>query len=380
MDARNAKKLIEKFQEGTASKDETALIEKWIVLGNVKNLDLSDEELKNDVSDIRDRLPLKYRDQALKLMPIWRYIRVAAAVVTVTLGVWLYTSHYYGGNQAKKGSRYAMDVSPGKHAATLTLSDGKTIKLDEEKAGIVIGEKSLAYNDGTRVSTQDNRNDDQMLTATTPRAGTYQLTLSDGTKLWLNADSKVSFPSRFYGAQRTVMLLNGEAYFEVTKNDKKPFIVLTEDQKLEVLGTHFNISAYKDENNTKTTLLEGAVQVSLLKKEDVAVSKKAAVKLLPGQQAILSKNIISVVPVNTDHAVDWKNGDFIFKDEGLESVMRKVARWYDVEIVYKSDYPQQVKLGGFISRYRDLSAVLQLIESTGKVHFEIKDKSIIVGR
>lgn len=381
MDAKNARSLIEKYQEGTASPEEEVLIEKWIILGTVKDLDLSDEDLASDFSSIRSRLPLKYKEA--KRVHLWRYIGVvAAAAAAITLSVWFYTSRHYGEGQSAETVKYAMDVAPGKNTATLTLPNGKTITLSDEKAGIIIDASTLTYSDGTALSSQTSNipHNEQMLTAMTPRGGTYQLRLADGTNVWLNADSKISFPAGFAGSQRTVMLLNGEAYFEVAKDKKHPFVVVTEDQKLEVLGTHFNISAYREENSTKTTLLEGSVEVSLLKTEKTSTLKNATVKLLPGQQAILSNHVIKVAEVNSSLAIDWKNGDFIFRDEDLESVMRKVARWYNVEIIYKNDYPQHVKLGGFISRSKDLSAVLRLIEATGKVHFDIKDKSIIVGK
>nr|WP_121270883.1 FecR domain-containing protein [Pedobacter schmidteae] len=395
MEAKNARELIEKYQEGTALPEEVVLIEKWIILGTVKDLDLSDEDLKSDFSIIRSQLPLKYEET--KQVGLWRYIGVAAAVVAITLGLWWYTSRHYGDGHRVGQAQYTMDIAPGKNTATLTLPNGKTIVLSDDKVGLIIGASNLTYNDGTELlssllagTTREAHEREieasnispnyQTLTATTPRGGTYQLTLSDGTNVWLNADSKISFPSKFVGSQRKVMLLNGEAYFEVAKDKKHPFIVLTDDQELEVLGTHFNISAYGEENITKTTLLEGSVQVSLLKKEKPLALKNAAVKLVPGQQAILSNHKIEVAFVNTGLAIDWKNGDFVFRDEGLESVMRKVARWYNVEIIYKIDYPQNVKLGGFISRSKDLSAVLRLIEATGKVHFDIKGKSIIVGK
>jgi ferric-dicitrate binding protein FerR (iron transport regulator) len=286
------------------------------------------------------------------------------------------------------------DIAPGKNGATITLSNGKVIQLSDAKTGVVVG-KDLKYNDGAAVQGggPDLRQDDVMqLTATTAKGQTYQFTLPDGTKVWLNADSKISFPSRFPGQERKI-LLSGEAYFEVAKVVmplsaeplpgqiskpatlfKVPFLVESKGQTVEVLGTHFNISAYQDERLTTTTLVEGSVRVSMF---DVALGRRTEM-LKPNQQSIQTPGGgMQVRNVDVSEALDWKNGLFIFNDEPLQNVMRRVARWYDVEVSYDG-VDQNELYGGSVSRYDNVSKVLRKLELTGGIHFKIEGRKIKV--
>jgi len=254
---------------------------------------------------------------------------------------------------------YKNDIAPGKNTATLTLASGKVINLDTNRTSVIVS-------DSVKTVTA--------LTAATPRGGTYQFTLPDGSKVWLNADSKLEFPSRFNGSERNISL-SGEAYFEIAKDKAHPFIVRTKNQEVTVLGTHFNISSYADEALTTTTLAEGSVKVSAF---DSATGRQVAV-LKPNQQAIQNPTGgMQVRQVDVSEALAWKNGEFVFDDEPLESIMRKVARWYDVDVVYEANAPKDVTLGGYVSRTRNISVVLEQMERTGKVKFKIAGRTVHV--
>lgn len=375
--------LIERYKQGLATSAELDQLNQWYRQIADKDAVYPDtEELVHDRIFLRLEQDIQIAKPArVKLWPQM----VAAAVALLLVGAGIY---FYNANKTISGYNDLVkmnNIVPGKNTATLTLADGKTIALSEAKNGVVIDANSLTYNDGTVVAQREtvspgNAASNVMHTVmvATPRGGTYQVVLPDGSKVWLNADSRLKFPSRFAGAVNRKVELNGEAYFEVAKDKQRPFVVSTRGQEINVLGTHFNINAYLDEGNTKTTLLEGLVNVSVLNEVRNTNHPASIVKLLPGQQAVLTHDQIRVKAVNPELAIDWKNGDFIFKDEALESILRKVSRWYNVEVIYQKDYPQNIKLGGLISRSRDLSAVLRLIESTGKVQFKIEGKRIIV--
>jgi ferric-dicitrate binding protein FerR (iron transport regulator) len=203
----------------------------------------------------------------------------------------------------------------------------------------------------------------------TPRGGQYQLILPDGSKVWLNSASSLKFPTAFYGKERQVEL-TGEGYFEVAKNANTPFSVTVNQMKIDVLGTHFNIMAYNDEKTMNTTLLEGAVTVS-----DGEMEKK----LIPGQQAIVNEATrqMSVGQADILKAIAWKNGLFEFDNTDLSTIMRQLARWYDIEIVYEVT-PEKTALGGSISRNLSLKEVLNMLEANGINHFNIEGKKIFV--
>jgi len=319
----------------------------------------------------------------LKIRWATRIAAAASIIIAVAAGLWLYNARTI--NPQSRTLSQSNDIAPGKNTATLTFSSGKTIQLSDKKKGIFINASYLKYNDGSAVGSAASPEIAAMgvaegspITATTPKGGTYQVVLPDGTEVWLNADSKLIFPSKFTGNNR-VVTLTGEAYFEVAKNKSKPFIVNTGDSRIEVLGTHFNIMAYKDEADNLVTLLEGAVKVN---------SGTSKILLKPGQQAEVSrKNPSSMVlnnEIDVEQVVAWKNGYFMFANEPVESIMRKISRWYNVDIVYQ-DNLQDKALWGTVSRFKNVSEVLKRLELTGVVHFKIdnlnangKERRIIV--
>ncbi|WP_316811458.1 FecR family protein [Pedobacter heparinus] len=390
MDNEEVKILLDKYLDGKATAEEVALLETWYVNHKTTNRsEINDEFIGESV----DRIWARLNEQPVIKVKLWPRVAVAAAAVAaITLGVWLYYTSNLNGRHlepslsSRATAKDLNDVAPGKNTATLTLANGKTINLSDAKTGVIIDATKLSYNDGTSIlssranglSSRANAKDPSglgmtkgvgMTSVTTPRGGMYQVILPDGTHVWLNADSKISFPSQFIGKERKILLLYGEAYFEVAKNKQKPFIVDAGRQKIAVLGTHFNVNAYREEQAMKTTLLEGRVEV-----EDSGVSKV----LTPGSQAYSGSDGLRIVTVNVNDIIDWKNGDFVFKGETLENIMRKVARWYNVQVEYAPNAPKTITLGGYVSRSRNISAVLELMERTGKVKFKVSGTTVTV--
>nr|WP_121273327.1 FecR domain-containing protein [Pedobacter schmidteae] len=380
MDHSKAKALVEKYKSGTLNKLEQGMLEDWYAkLADTNKLNLEEMELDQNLDDIWDTIRFntlgsKTKHQSLLL---WRKVTaVAVVLLVVTVGLYFYRQNW--NKDHKMPTQYAEGIKPGGNHATLTLANGKVIALDDvdngklaEQAGITITKTT----DGQLVYTVDDRagsssqTTQALNTISTPKGGQYQINLPDGSRVWLNAASSLRYPVRFSGNERKVTL-TGEAYFEVTKEKHLPFIVVTDKQQVEVLGTHFNINAYTDEPGIKTTLLEGAVKVGMRETE------KDDVLLKPGEQCNLNGNTLSVSTVNTDEAVAWKNGMFLFKDADLKTVMRAVARWYDVEVTYEGALPAR-EFSGEIYRNLNLNQVLDVL-SFYKVHFRVEGKKIIV--
>lgn len=265
-------------------------------------------------------------------------------------------------------------IVPGSQRAELILEDGSTVNLDSAENGNIAFQGSVnVKNINGRIEYVPGKHKQPQLSAKfntlrTPKGGFYQLTLSDGTKLWLNAASSLRYPVAFDGKERVVEL-KGEGYFEVAKDAARPFRVLVNDMSVEVKGTHFNVMAYENETAVKTTLLEGSVSVT---------GAGHSALLNPGQQAELSShNQLKVISdVNLDQVIAWKNGYFHFDRAGLEVLMRQIERWYDVDVQYVGKI-QQRSFGGKISRSSNIRDVLKILELS-KVSFRIENKNIIV--
>lgn len=304
-------------------------------------------------------------------------------------------------------------VMVGLNKAMLTLASGEHIALNGEKEGVVVEGSSLTYNDGTSIASEkalhisgaDKRT---KLVVNTSNGGIYQVTLPDGTKVWLNAASRLKFPASFASVEQRRVELTGEAYFEVAKvvvkksNKKKyrlPFIVESNGQKIEVLGTHFNVSAYSNEESVKTTLIEGSVRVTpsyqndnrlkgpdpssldpleIIKSNGTELMSAQAVVLSPNHQAILTGTGISVKVVKANEAIAWKNGEFIFRNMPLKNIMNVVSRWYDVDVTYQSGNSSEALLGGTISKSSTITEVLKMLELTANVHFKRDGRKISV--
>jgi transmembrane sensor len=261
------------------------------------------------------------------------------------------------------------DLAPGGDKAILTLSNGKKIILDSIRGNILQQGDLKLVNENGRLSYEGKTQEIEYHTLTTLRGGQYKIILPDGTAVWLNAASSLKYPTAFAGVERLVEL-NGEGYFEVTKDKTKPFKVkLKNDAIVEVLGTHFNIMAYDDEQGTRTTLLEGTVKL---------IQSSSSVMISPGEQAEINKDgkITLNKNVDTEEIIAWKNGMFEFHDEPIDEIMRQVARWYDVDIKYEAQPMDH--FNATISRNVPVSKLFHWLESTDRVHFTIQDKTIIV--
>lgn len=269
------------------------------------------------------------------------------------------------------------DVAPGGNKAILTLADGSTIVLDSLENGSVAQQgnsKIIKLNDG-KLAYEVARGGKQKTqkvaynTVSTPRGGQYQLTLSDGSKVWLNAASSITFPTAFTGNKREVSI-TGEAYFEVAHNALMPFDVKVGNIKVKVLGTHFNVNAYDDEDAIKTTLLQGSVKVSK-GNEDILI--------VPGEQVRVNKASAKITVkknIDLEEVVAWKNGLFQFDQAGIKTIMRQIARWYDIDVEFEDGLPDK-KYDGKIYRNVNASQVLKILEEGG-IHFKIENKKVIV--
>ncbi|KIO74504.1 hypothetical protein TH53_26050 [Pedobacter lusitanus] len=378
----DAKELLEKYKSGNCTDAEKAIVETWYLKFELERPgDLSDTELNDATDRIWNKLPV-HEENPVKRRKLWSYAGIAAAILfVVSAGTYYLKPFSFNSHPAllKQTAKTEFpQILPGGNKATLTLANGRKITLDEagngrlaEQAGMIITKTKdgqLVYTVSDRGNLINGQTETNVIS--TPKGGQYQINLPDGTKVWLNAASSLRFPVVFTGAERKVSL-TGEAYFEVAKAyPAKPFKVAAALQTVEVLGTHFNISSYSDEPAVKTTLLEGSVKVT------VKTTSNPDVLLKPGQQSSLVGNQLHVNLANTEEAVAWKNGMFRFKDADLLTVMRSVARWYDVEVSYEGSLPAR-QFSGEIHRNINLSEVLDIL-SFFKVHFRVEGKKITV--
>lgn len=308
----------------------------------------------------------------------WVIASAAAIILLVSAGIFFIEHSRFSGIEIAKGSA---DIRPGAERATLTLSNGTEIDLTslnagsvaDKQAGVKItktGEGELIYelgDEGGRTGAP------RYNTIKTPAGGQYRIILPDSTRVWLNASSSLTYPTSFSERETRRVELKGEGYFEVHKMIKAgaaavPFVVSTLRQEIKVLGTHFNVNAYPEEARAATTLLEGAVKIN-----DQVILK-------PGQQGISKGETLSVKTVNAADYVDWKTGDFNLSNDDFRTMMRKLSRWYDVEVIYDESAPEQVKLGGWISRSKNISSILNIMQQTGKVHFKLEGRRVTVSK
>jgi hypothetical protein len=306
-----------------------------------------------------------------------------AAMILITLSAGLGLFKYFGkAHQLKPvlAAKHSIDIPPGGNKAYLTLNNGSRIILTNVQIGkltIRPGIQVTKEKDGLLVYHVSNSGDgkpsnsvDEFNTITTPRGGQYQLILADGSKVMLNAASSLRFPVVFNSNERRVEL-TGEAYFEVAKNKAKPFIVHANNTDIQVLGTHFNVSAYGDDHILTTTLLEGAVRMQ---------TGQFSAILKPGQQGSIldNSNAITVKDADIDGVMAWKNGIFLFNDEHLDDVMKKISRWYNVEVEFKEQSVKMEAYSGSVSRFSQISQVLRKLQALGGVEFQIVSNKIIV--
>ena len=363
MEERIIQALLIKYAEGKCTEEEKALVESAYLFENTTHADeLSKEDISNDLAEIFNELPRPNRKRQL-----WPKIAAAACLVLAS-GVAMYVFINPGAKQKKAVPSYTNIILPGKNTAALTLVSGKIIQLTEAKKGVVIHTSQITYEDGTPIT---GNNETGYETISTPNGGQYRIVLSDGSQIMINAASTLRFPSNFHGSATRTVELKGEAYFEVAKDKLHPFLVTAGDQKVEVLGTHFNVAGYSDEPEIKTTLLEGSVKVSSL-------ATGATRQLNPGQQASFSRNGINIKKVDVDDEVAWKNGYFMFNYETLEEVMLKISRWYDIKVQYEDPAVKSIVFFGTISKFERFSKVLNMLERTKKVKFLVDGRVVTI--
>jgi transmembrane sensor len=313
----------------------------------------------------------------------WLRPSVIAATLVIIMGAaaLVYIARNSGDKKHESPAAAKNDIMPGTNRATLILANGSKIMLDSASNGKIADEKNVQVtkvDSGSVVYNADGQPEKELAGTgwnelVVPKGGQFSLQMPDGTKVWLNAASSLRYPVSFSGNERRVSL-KGEAYFEVAKNPSMPFKVMVDDKsEVEVLGTHFNIMSYPDEPAIATTLLEGSVKVTALD------SKEEPVVIKPGEQALVSNaggEVQVRKNVETDDIVAWKNGVTSFNDADIRSIMRKVSRWYDVEVSYTGEVPS-TKLVGGIPRTANLSEVLKVL-GLYNVHFKLEGKRLII--
>ena len=376
-------RLVKKYMEGKASDGEILFLEKYYDYFEKEPAiiaTLSETEKQALEEEIHQRI-WKKKKQPARIVSLYKskWVRVAAAAVLILLatGTFFLLNRQSQNESAKVNKELVTpDIKPGGNKAILTIGDNSQIVLNNMQNGILTQQgntKVLKLDNGQLAYTLINEKPGEIFynTLTTPKGGQYQLTLSDGTKVWLNAASSLRFPTSFSGKQRIVEL-TGEVYFEVAKNASMPFKVNVAGKgEVEVLGTHFNINSYSDEPTINTTLLEGSVKVTDL-------STRNTQFLIPGQQAQVNPgNQVSINKnVDVDEVMAWKNGLFNFNSLDIENIMRQVARWYDAEISYEGKINKET-YSGIVSRNSNISEVLKILEEGG-VRFRIEGRKIIV--
>lgn len=303
----------------------------------------------------------------------WRW--VAAASIVILLATWQLLEHSGGGKPTKPilASEYGQDALPGTNKARLILSDGSSLVL-EDGADSLFMEKGIAVqrnsNGSLLYSNQENSEAMAWNELEIPNGGEYKLVLADGSKVWLNAASKIRYPVQFAGPERRIELLKGEAYFEVAKNKEKPFIVVANRMQVQAIGTAFNINTYTNaDSGVSTTLTEGRVSVG---------TSAGAIMLQPGLQLKMNAAGNAVVQADVEAVTGWKNGLFVFNYTPLDEVMNQVARWYDVQVQYDRRFTTKPFFTGEIKRNLPLSQLLQMMELTGIARFKIQNRILAI--
>ncbi len=379
--------IIWKKFNNTLSREEEAEFSKWIkkkdhqlyydrALRYFKN----GSNFKNDGIDIES----KWEKFESKLVDSRSFIHnssklsiaVAASATLLTLGILFFLNL----QQNNSPSISESVIQPGKSKAKLILDGGQSYDLSQNKSFNLFSGFTQISNKGFKISYSNDKtnikasfSDEIYHTLEIPRGGEYFVELSDGTKIWINSDSKLKYPVEFVGETRNIELI-GEAYFEVTHNSEKPFIVTSGSQRVEVLGTSFNISSYERDNCIMTTLVEGRVKV------ENSLQEHHNTHLRPNQQSILDKKTGSIKSQNVkvDEYVAWQSGWFRFNDKPISQIMVILARWYDLEVQFESENISNKHFSGGFKRYDSFDQARKIIEQTGEIKFEVKGKKVII--
>ncbi|OOQ60303.1 FecR family protein [Mucilaginibacter pedocola] len=369
MEKEHLRELFKKYKAGTCTEEEKALLEAWYLQYNEQGLDISSKKIKAIGERIFRELPGN-EHAFIKIG-----LQLAAAAAAIGIAITIALNIFFSASEELKMSN-TPKILPGKNTALLTLANGQQIGLDTASNGNIVRQQGFAITKAANgliiyksIHGTDEPTTTGMNAIATPKGGQWQVKLPDGTTVRINSASSLQYRANLINGRYREVYLKGEAYFEVAKDRNHPFIVKTAGQQIEVLGTHFNVNAYPDEPDTRTTLAEGSVKVTTVSGNSRTIS--------PGHQAILTNGNITVDQADTDDILAWTKGSFHFHDENIREIMRQVARWYDIEVIYNANAPQH-GLNGRISRSKELSQVLQALEATGSVHFKQEGRRITV--
>jgi len=363
--------LIERISNNIASDADLSTYNAWCESFQEKGEQIPDfHQLQSKMFVHINQEIDKHRETKIRLF--YRIAAVAASIIFVLFIGSYFLLHKESDQKIAKNDNYG--IAPGSNRLVLILGNGKKIDLNKAKNGQLAMQGQTAItkvNNGQIVYSASNisNEDVQYNTVLAPRGGQGSLILADGTQVWLNASSSIKFPASFRGNQRLVTV-TGEVAFKVFHNAKMPFRVIAAKQLTEDIGTEFNINAYPDEPVIKTTLLEGAVKVR-------ATGKSTLLK--PGQESDLNNNQLTIQEGDVQTAFAWKNGYLWFNNENIESVMRQVSRWYDIDVVYQGKITKD-RFNGKISRYKNINQVLHMLEYSGSVHFKVQGRRIEVSQ
>jgi len=391
--------LYAKFSAKTASASELEAFNTFLRTADAEqrlfglletDYQLSDHNRK-EISELRARqifekiVSLPQRNHQTR--KLWlRIAGVAAAASIIVFSIVIKNKSFHPDGNPISSISAAQDIAPGKNTATLTLASGRKIVLSEALSG------ALASESGVRISkTADGEityeilnsspvQDAGLNTLSTHKGETYKVKLPDGSLVWLNAASSLTYPASFVKSKSRKVVLDGEAYFEIEKDEKHPFIVGADGQDVTVLGTHFNIKAYKEEADVMTTLVEGSVRVDFQTAtwgDQGKVKYTDDIRLSPGQQASLKDESMRISQANLKESTAWKDGDFIFTEKGIDRIMRDIARWYNIEVIYEGGIPKGA-FSGNVSRSKNISQLLQALEATKLVHFKLQGRRVYV--
>ncbi|SDE58654.1 FecR family protein [Mucilaginibacter pineti] len=375
MTYKELKKLHERCTSGKATPEEQKLFEEYRDSFDLSDIpwlpvfgdeEIIENKLRDDLHKRLDKAKIK------RIRPF--YWSAAAACILIFLGGLLYT--------LKNNTRHdlANSIKPGSNKAILTLANGRNIALDDSKNGTLLTQNNVSVDKNKngfvtyrREASVKPHSTEIFNVMTTPRGGKYELVLADGTKVWLNAATSLKFPVDFTGKERVVNL-TGEAYFEVAHNAAKPFKVISNGQVVQVLGTHFNVNAYQDEDAVKTTLLEGLVKV--YSKANPLSPDKSIITIKPNEQAVFKNDQFSKTPVDGNDFIAWQRGSILFKKADLKQIMRQIARWYDVEVVYQGQVTDDT-YSGEIARNSDISEVIRILK-LNDINLKVDGRKVIV--
>ncbi|WP_417371689.1 FecR family protein [Gelidibacter japonicus] len=378
------KKLLQKFVENDCTPEEIETLITFVKQTNevddfpefdevlqqfVKIPDLDQQKAQNIYHNILKAG--KHRKRAVPIKKLWHYA-AAAVIVGIMASTYLFRDNIFNNTTEISTPKVAnINIQPGTDKATLTLESGATIALEKNKSfqtqNATSNGEQIIYNNNTSRELVYNH-------LTIPRGGEFQLTLADGTRVWLNSETQLKYPVSFTdGESRQVELVYGEAYFDVSSSafhKGAKFKVLHNQQEILVSGTEFNVRAYKDESNIYTTLVEGKVAVNYQNKTQ---------NLIPGQQSEVNMltNTLKVSIVNVKTEISWKDGIFSFKDKSLKEIMASLSRWYDVDVVFKNKSLEKVKFNGTLRKQQNIEEILSVIMSNSIINYDIVDNTII---